>query len=224
MNFDQEDSASIKAQVKEDQEALDIEEFEFSTFNPKSRKTLEELEEDQNFQVELDAILEDIGEDLDLTKVQSQLILFIMKKLKMMKTKERSSLKELTQEREQTIIQHIKDLSHYLINNRSHKASTANKDLAKPKDKYQYLTLESRINLRRLIKKFVVYEVYKAFNPYRIAGERAKDNFVNNMIIGGMKRASKYTGGSKSEIEKYGKKMIQDLEKKHHSFKKQLSR
>ena len=87
-----------------------------------------------------------------------------------------------------------------------------------------YLNLKSRINLRRIIKKFVVYEVYKAMNPYRIAGERAKDNFINNMIIGGMKRATKYTGGSKSEIRTYSKKMIQDLEKKHRSFKKQLSR
>ena len=122
------------------------------------------------------------------------------------------------------IIKHVKDLSQYLINHRSHKAITANKDIDKPKDKYQYLNLKSRINLRSIIKKFVVYEVYKAINPRRIAGERARDNFVNNMIIGGMKRASQYTGGSKSEIRTYGKKMIQDLEKKHRSFKKPLSR
>ena len=224
INFDTEDAQSIKAQEKEEQEALDIEEFEFITFNPKSRKILEELEEDNNFEVELDAILADIGEDIDLTKAQSQLILLVMNKLKMIKTKERSSLKELTREREAQIIKHIKDLSHYLINRRSPKAIIANKGIDKPQDRYQYLNLKSRINLRRIIKKFVVYEVYKAMNPYRIAGERAKDNFINNMIIGGMKRATKYTGGSKSEIRTYSKKMIQDLEKKHRSFKKQLSR
>ena len=224
INFDNDDLQSIKSEEKEDQESLDIEEFEFVTFNPNSRKILEELEKEENFDVELESILNDIGDDFDLTKVQSQIILFIMNKLTMIKTKERSSLKELTKERESRIIKHIKDLSHYLICRRSQKAIVANKDINKPQDKYQYLTLKSRMNLKRIIKKFIVYEVYKAMNPHRIAGERAKDNFVNNMIIGGMKRASKYTGGSKSEIRNYSKKQIRDLENKHRSFKKQISR
>ena len=63
-------------------------------------------------------------------------------------------------------------------------------------------------------------EIYKFINPHRIAGETRKENFVHNMILGGMKRASRYEGGTKKELKSYSPSFIRNLEKQHKSFKR----
>lgn len=72
------------------------------------------------------------------------------------------------------------------------------------KNKANLLTIESRKNLKRIMKNFVIYEIYKVMNPKRIAGETTKDNYLHNLVQGGEKLASKYEGGRESDLKQYG--------------------
>jgi hypothetical protein len=69
--------------------------------------------------------------------------------------------------------------------------------------------------LRDTIKKFALYQIYKFSTPRRIAGETRKQKFIDNMLIGGLKLASRHAGGSKKELANYSPEFIKKLEKQH---------
>ncbi len=78
---------------------------------------------------------------------------------------------------------------------------------------------QQKQHVKNLLKRFVIYEIYKIMNPKRIAGETKTSNFTNNMITGGLKRALKYEGGKPKDLAKYSPGMIKKLTKYHNKFK-----
>lgn len=71
----------------------------------------------------------------------------------------------------------------------------------------------SRLNFQRTMKRFMVYEVYKILNPRRISGETKRDNFIHNVIVGGLKRAARYE--NKKDLKNMPKAMLQGLDNIH---------
>ena len=69
-----------------------------------------------------------------------------------------------------------------------------------------------------MMRRFVIYEIYKFLNPRRIAGETKKENFIKNFIIRGEKIARKFEGGSKKDIKKYSPEFLKQLRKKRKKF------
>jgi predicted ATP-dependent endonuclease of OLD family len=67
------------------------------------------------------------------------------------------------------------------------------------------LSTRAKKDLKKSIKNFAIYQVYKVINPKRIAGETKKDNYVNNLMHGGQKLASKYEGGKSADLKQYGR-------------------
>jgi len=177
----------------------------------------EELSKNEDFEHEVEQILAILNEQtMDLTQLQTQIILLIRKYLG--KTKN-IKLKMLKMD-EKLINKNVAEISNYLMHQRSKIVRDSNKNLANPKDKLQGLTKQAKMNLKRLIKSFAVYQIYMFMNPKRIAGETKQMNFAYNFIKGGMKLAKKYEGGKAKDIKSYSPKLIKKLEKAHAGFKK----
>lgn len=179
---------------------------------------LDVLSEKDSFDEEIEQILANFNEQtMDLTKLQTQIILLIKKYLNSSKYKNKSIKID-----ESVIAENIAEVSHHLINQRSEIIKNANKELgvADSKDNYQAITNQSRSDIKKIIKNFAVYEIYKVMNPKRIAGETRKENFAHNVITGGIDHAKHYAGGTKAEIENYSPQFVKKLETKHQSFKK----
>ena len=141
----------------------------------------EELSQNEEFEYEIERILAILNEQtMDLTQLQSRIILLIRKYLG--KTNN-LKLKMLTMD-EKLINKNVAEVSNYLMHQRSKIVRDANKNLANPKDKLQGITKQARMDLKRLIKSFAVYQVYMFMNPKRIAGETKLMNFAYNMIRG----------------------------------------
>lgn len=209
-----EDTKKIADQIKDalmgisDTLVLESEEVE---------ELFEELSQNEEFEYEIEQILAILNEQtMDLTQLQSQIILLIRKYLG--KTKN-LKLKMLKMD-EKLINKNVAEVSNYLMHQHSKIVRDANKNLANPKDKLQGLTKQARLDLKRLIKSFAVYQVYMFMNPKRIAGETKLMNFAYNFIRGGMKLARKYEGGKPKDIKSYSPKLIKKLEKAHAGFKK----
>ena len=86
-------------------------------------------------------------------------------------------------------------------------------------DKYP-LDAKAKASVKKIIKEFAIYEVYKVMNPRRIAGETKKDNYAHNMMMGGQKRASKYEGGKESDLKSYGEAEVRRIEQASKTFQK----
>ena len=151
-------------------------------------------------------------------QVQSEILLLIKELYETIKTKDPDLEYEFDDKKSKKILKHIRDLSQYLINQKSKASRDLTKGLTRTKDKYQYLSSESLNNLRAIIKRFIIYEIYKVVNPHRIAGETRKQTFIHNVILRGMEQAKHFEGGTDAEIETYGERMIRNLEKKNRSF------
>ncbi|AFC71788.1 hypothetical protein MCC_00495 [Rickettsia rhipicephali str. 3-7-female6-CWPP] len=177
----------------------------------------EELSQNEEFEYEMERMLAILNEQtMDLTQLQSRIILLIHKYLG--KTKN-LKLKMLKMD-EKLINKNVAEVSNYLMHQHSKIVRDANKNLANPKDKLQGLTKQAKIDLKRLLKSFAVYQIYMFMNPKRIAGETKLMNFAYNMIRGGMKLAQKYEGGKEKDIKSYSPRLIKKLEKAHAGFKK----
>ncbi|MGV2431886.1 MAG UNVERIFIED_CONTAM: DUF5394 family protein [Rickettsiaceae bacterium] len=70
-------------------------------------------------------------------------------------------------------------------------------NISESKDKNAFLDSKSLKHIKDIIKRFAIYEIYKMMNPRRIAGETAKDNFISNVFLYGLKVAMRYEGGSR---------------------------
>ena len=62
-------------------------------------------------------------------------------------------------------------------------AKRATEGIAAPKDKYHNLTSAAIKSTSQIIKRFVMYEIYKILTPRRIAGESIRENLMHNYII-----------------------------------------
>lgn len=157
----------------------------------------------------------------DLQMLQSQIILLIKDYIK--GEGQGNSLSKLD---EDDLNKDVTRASKLLIkeHNRTAKADD-NEDLNNPGKNHYSLSNQSKENLKRLIKGFAIYEVYKVMNPKRIAGETKKENFAHNVITRGFEEATHYTGGSKEELKNYSPDSIKKLQNrplfqnnKKHSF------
>ena len=81
------------------------------------------------------------------------------------------------------------------------------------KDRSLWLNKQAKNNIKRIMKNFAIYEVYKIMNPKRIAGETAKDNYKHNLMQGGEKLAKKYEGGKAADLQKYGPEEVNRIQK-----------
>ncbi len=205
-------------EVKSLDEKINIEELLGDELEPEEAELLSAIEDDPEVQTAIEELLNNI-DDLDIVQVQSKLLL-LLHQIFQARIKDKEKFKAFIKKREKTINDYLKNISLYLLQTRSEIVRDASRNILTQEDKYEYLTKESRNNLRKSIKRFTVYELYKFVNPRRIAGETRRDNFINNMIIGGLKRASRYEGGTKREIQTYSPKFIRNLEKQHRSFKR----
>ncbi|NRB11275.1 MAG: DUF5394 family protein [Rickettsiaceae bacterium] len=159
---------------------------------------------------ELDKLFEETD---DLAEIQSRMMLFIMEY-----NKQEDAEEDISEEDKQNIIKAIKEKTKELIE--KHEAELE-EDINKTKDKSLYhVKSKARENLKRILKVMAIYEIYKVMNPERIAGESKKDNYVHNMMRGGTKLASKYTGGKESDLKNYSKGFIKDVAVQSKSFKK----
>jgi hypothetical protein len=199
-------------------EKIDLEELLASELKPEEAQLLGAIEEDLEMQSAIEQLLGNIG-DLDITQIQSKLLILLYQIFEA-RIKDKEIFKAFIKKHEKNINDYLKSISLYLMQTRSQVIRDASRSIEAKEDKYEYLTKESRANLRKVIKRFAVYELYKFINPRRIAGETRRDNFIHNMILGGLKRASRYEGGTKSEIKSYSPKFIRNLEKQHRSFKR----
>jgi ribosomal protein S20 len=111
----------------------------------------------------------------------------------------------------------IKSLRIYLLTQGKNKAKLIGASKDDPNSKEQKRMNHAR---KKLLERFAIYEIYKVMNPRRIAGESGAINFINNMIIGGLKRASKYEGGKPKDLAKYSPSMLKKLNHYHNKFKK----
>ncbi len=69
---------------------------------------------------------------------------------------------------------------------------------------------------REISKKQLIYEAYKILNPKRIAGETLIQNYLNNYITGGIKKATRYE--KKNESKKIPPKHLKNFKKKFSSL------
>lgn len=69
-------------------------------------------------------------------------------------------------------------------------------------------------DIKRSIKKVIIYEAHKRINPKRLAGETKLRNFVNNMIVGGFQRANKYEGKRTGRLAGYYQNFVKRSENK----------
>ena len=177
-----------------------------------------ELDSDVAFRVEVETLMSSIT-TTEVVKTQSQLLLLLYQFFKS-KVGNHGNLKTLLKKRKKYIEEDIKKMSLFIMQTGSRDMREASRGIKLAKDKYEYLSKQSRDNLRSIIKRFAVYELYKFITPRRIAGETRRQNFLHNILLGGLKYASRYEGGTKAEISSYDPKMLQKLEKQHERIAK----
>lgn len=178
-------------------------------------KILDKLNEDDYFNQKIEEILACLNEQtLDLTKLQTQMIIILKKYLGKFNSKKLSINID-----ERLIAKDIRDISSYLMHHRSQLIQESTQGLIKSKDNLYNINSQIITDAKRVIKNFAIYQVYKFMNPKRIAGETKKENFANNYIKGGMALAKQYQGGAKGDLKKYSPEFLKKLEKAHKSFK-----
>lgn len=192
-----------------------------------------ELHRKSKFESELADIFEDmkksddlgaaielmIAECNEITEIQSKLVLLIQEHLKNKKRMLSPEKLAKVETDEKKIVRDIEELCRKLLKKIDTEVEPSLAEISR-KDRAHILNLEAKNNIKRLIKNFAIYEVYKIMNPKRIAGETAKENYVNNLIEYGENVASKYEGGRESDLKRYGPAEVARLKRKAAVFKK----
>lgn len=200
-------------------EVIDDEEQEgnlanISEANNEDQKRIAELIEKIDKEGELGELIEEVFyQTSDLNEIESKIILLIKAYLKK-KHKGKAPYDATVDEQ---ISQDIHDISSKFMANLS-----ANTRLDAKGNKIEYGTLSKQVqnDVKRVIKNFAIYEVYKVMNPRRIAGETAKDNFAHNMAYRGEKKAMQYEGGKEEAMKEYGSDEVAKIKKQVSSFGK----
>lgn len=186
----------------------------------------EELNNNESFNKEIEQLLADLNEEaIDLTKLQTQILLLIKKYLSRTVSGNLELAidkhKEILKLDEQLVAADLLELSNHLMRQKSEVAKQMKNNVADLKDKkFQSVSKQSKQDFNRIVKNFAVYEIYKCMNPKRIAGETKQENFAHNFILRGPEVAKKHPGGSKAEIATYSPEFLEKLEKKRSDFKR----
>lgn len=175
------------------------------------------IKEDDAISVRIDKIIEEAD---DLDAMQSKLILLIQQYFKE-KDQDKPAGAVITgkmKSYDERIAKNIIEFTRNIIR----KYEDMDPDIGKEGDhNTDYpLSKKSKIALKKIIKEFAIYEIYKVMNPKRIAGETKKDNYVHNMMMGGQKRASQYTGGKDSDIRSYGQAEVKRIDRISKNFQR----
>tara|TARA_B110000503_G_C7164519_1_gene421244 strand:- start:10 stop:654 length:645 start_codon:yes stop_codon:yes gene_type:complete len=172
----------------------------------------EELEKNNNLGKAVDQIF---NETNDLNKIQSKLLLIIKKHLKVSK-------KNVKKRRDADIDKDkiAKDITEFCSVVMQNLDTEPKIGKLSAKDRTCMLKIEVKKNLNKILKNFVVYEIYKIMNPKRIAGETAKENYRNNLIEGGQKLAEKYEGGKEADLKSYGSAKVSKIQQQAAAFRR----
>lgn len=200
-----------------DSDGRDLAEEEASDpeFDEEIKEFFALLKDDAEMSAQIDMILFALTES-NLVEAQTLIITMIKKFLE--SKSNRDKLIKITNSTEAGLTEHIKELSTFIMRT-SARVRDLDKNLLKKKD-LQYMNDKSRANFRGMVRRFLVYELYKFVNPRRIAGETRRDNFIHNMIAGGFQRALKYEGGSPAELKKYTPDLLKKLSVAHSKFRR----
>lgn len=186
----------------------------------KFESELADIFEDMKKSGDLGAAIElMIAECNELTEIQSKLVLLIQEHLKNKKKMLSPEKLAKIEADEKRIVRDIEELSRKLLKKIDIELDPSLGEISR-KDRAHILNLEAKNNIKRLIKNFAIYEVYKIMNPKRIAGETAKENYVHNLIEYGENVASKYEGGRESDLKRYGPAEVARLKRQAATFKK----
>lgn len=169
--------------------------------------------------------ISEIGEEVEaivdssenLNELQSHLILLVQKYLAK-KNKNSSSVKNT---KEKTVDEKVTLELTKFTSDLIKKYQDIDQDIDKnqSEDHNYPLDKKAKLTIKKLIKEFTIYEIYKVMNPKRIAGETKKDNFAHNMVMGGHKKAGKYEGGKKSDLKSYGTAEVKNIERASKIFR-----
>ncbi len=179
----------------------------------------EELEKNDDIGAAIDAILEQTD---DLLEIQAKTVLLIKQHLKL-RAKEKKKKQDITKDEkeleiiEEEINKDITELARRLLKQLDQDLDIA---ILSKKDRAFILDKKAKKDFKRIIEGFAVYEIYKVMNPRRIAGETKKQNFKNNLFVGGKGLAMKYEGGKKADLAKYSTKELTLMQKQAKDFRK----
>ena len=176
---------------------------------------LEELKKDENVGKAIDRIIEEAA---DLGEMQSKLILLIKKHLAKRELKTDKLTDKKIKFNDEEIEEDISKFTRNLI--KRYEGADRDIDANNSIDDKYPLDAKAKASVKKIIKEFAIYEVYKVMNPRRIAGETKKDNYAHNMMMGGQKRASKYEGGKESDLKSYGEAEVRRIEQASKTFQK----
>lgn len=175
----------------------------------------EDLEKDDDLGKAIEQICDDTN---DLNEIQSKLILTIKEHLKISR-KSNLRVDEGVDADEEKIAKDITEFCRTVMQDLD-KDIEQNTGRISHKDRAHLLSVEAKKNLKRVMKSFVIYQVYKIMNPKRIAGETSKENYQNNLIYGGQKLAGKYEGGKEDDLKKYGSAEVNRMQRQASSIKR----
>lgn len=117
-----------------------------------------ELSKNDAFEQEIEQILACLNEQtMDLTKLQTQIILLIKKYLGKITHKKLGKLGVKIDEN--LVSKNVAEVSSYLMQQHSQLVKEANRGLIKSKDKLQGISNQSRLEAKRLVKNFALYQV-----------------------------------------------------------------
>ena len=189
------------------------------------KELLDIIGQGDEFNYELEEILSQ-AENLDLVGVQSQIML-LLKKFYKKYEKELSGKNLLTEKHIKKIHDNLQELSYELMQIRSKAISQQVTNHNTRKERLHQLKPDMKKRVKKLMMQFAIYELYKAVNPHRIAGETRLENFISNAVLRGVKEAIKYEGAKAKDLaipKSFTKKIEEERGKLNKNSKKSFSR
>lgn len=173
------------------------------------------LSEDADLEMSLDILLDQLLEDIhgvDKTDLAVQLGRYFERVL----AKKHRIGDDKKSIDSQKLVQHLQKLAVFY----NMQQSFVNQ--MRSTDKQQSMTnKESRKQLKEILKRAVIYESYKSMNPRKIAGETVRENFEDNVVLRGIKKAIKQEGAAASStMSQFTTAELGALQNKHREFKK----
>jgi len=206
----------IKYLYEEDsREYLEQLEKELSS-HPKLKEVYYALAENKEFTVNLEELINQI-DSISLVNLQSEIIILVKKYIQNC-----FGVENLSKVSEMEMIQYIRKLSMMILakNKKRQKSFEENKDVDLTIDMdemdYEYMDEASLKNFRKIIRNFIVYEIYKLINPRRIAGETKEQSMADNIVMYGAKRAAKFEG--KDGLSNLDPALVKELDQRHKIF------
>jgi hypothetical protein len=209
---DSQDNLSLEEEEKE--EKIDWNGLCSDELPTEMKAILDSLGKDESFNQEIETLITTLKSD-NITELFARILAIIKSRLPKISKEDRLRLNRILKHRGDAISRHLKELGAYILITHAKDLGTNKKTMFnRTTGIFSDLNAEARKNLAGLIKRFVVYEMYKILSPEQIAGETRRENFVNNMIVGGLDRALHYAGGAR-EVAHYSKASLKELQQRH---------